>query len=446
MRSLHIGTSGLLAQQRVLDQAAHDLANATTPGHTRTRVGLLPGITTPANGLGAGEVGTGVVTGDVVRYRDDLLDQAARRSLSDAGSAEARSEWLGRAQDVLGRAPDDVGGTLSGFWASFDDLVVDPTGGAARDGVLSAGGRVAAGLNRAAERLDRLTDDVHASLDARAAEVTALSAQVARLNGLVAEATVRGDVPADLMDQRDVALDRLSELVGATDVLPDADGGVEVRVGGAVLVSGTRAKTLEVDHTGGGLPTLRTASGQAVRAEGSVAGDLAALGDLAGVRAGVDDLTVRVRDQVNAAHAAGFGLDGVGGRDFFTGTGARDLAVDPSLGRDQVAASASGARADGDHALLLAGLRGQAVAGRTATDQATDLGGRLGTAGRDAAWAARGAAAAADGAEQRRLAAHAVNLDEATVQVMQAQHAYAASAQVVRAADELLQTLLGMMR
>ena len=94
----------------------------------------------------------------------------------------------------------------------------------------------------------------------------------------------------------------------------------------------------------------------------------------------------------------------------------------------------------------MAGLRGEAVGGRTATVQAADLGGRLGIAGRDAAWAARGATAAADAAEQRRLAAHGVNLDEATVQVMQAQHAYAASAQVVRAADELLQTLLGMMR
>src|SRR5690606_13425408 len=61
--------------------------------------------------------------------------------------------------------------------------------------------------------------------------------------------------------------------------------------------------------------------------------------------------------EVIAVHAAGFGLDGVDGRDFFTGTDAFDIDLNADLAANPhwvAAASGPGAPGDGTNALALA--------------------------------------------------------------------------------------------
>jgi len=53
----------------------------------------------------------------------------------------------------------------------------------------------------------------------------------------------------------------------------------------------------------------------------------------------INDLASRIIDQGNSVHAAGVGIDGVGGLKFFTGTNAKDMQVDPTLTANRVAAA-----------------------------------------------------------------------------------------------------------
>ena len=73
-------------------------------------------------------------------------------------------------------------------------------------------------------------------------------------------------------------------------------------------------------------------------------------------------MAAALADRVNEVHRRGYSLDGdrtsgPDGGDFFTGRTAATLQVRADLTERGLAASASGAPADGNHALALAGLR-----------------------------------------------------------------------------------------
>src|SRR3954463_15974355 len=101
--SLNIGVSALYAAQRAVETAAHNVANSNTPGYTRQRLSVTNAI--PTNGVpgrpGSGQVGMGVQIPSIERIRDRLADLVYRSESAAAGSADARSMMLDRAQGVL---------------------------------------------------------------------------------------------------------------------------------------------------------------------------------------------------------------------------------------------------------------------------------------------------------------------------------------------------------
>ena len=76
--ALWTGVSGLIAAQRQLEVAAHNIANVNTEGYSRQRVELTPSRPSPGNfgARGDGQVGTGVSIADIVRMRNSLTDAA----------------------------------------------------------------------------------------------------------------------------------------------------------------------------------------------------------------------------------------------------------------------------------------------------------------------------------------------------------------------------------
>src|SRR5205823_2281625 len=77
------------------------------------------------------------------------------------------------------------------------------------------------------------TDD--AATDA-IAQINALGSSIGELNKEIIDSKAVGAEPNDLLDQRDVLIDKLSQLVN-TSVTADPSGGVAISVGGAALVA-----------------------------------------------------------------------------------------------------------------------------------------------------------------------------------------------------------------
>ena len=79
---LNTAVSALTAAQTALDTAAHNTANASTPGYSRQRVRLVASapFTYPSfnqSGL-PGQIGTGVTVAAIERVRDAFLDLQIR--------------------------------------------------------------------------------------------------------------------------------------------------------------------------------------------------------------------------------------------------------------------------------------------------------------------------------------------------------------------------------
>ncbi len=470
---LKTGASALTAAQRAVETAAHNAANSTSPGYTRQRV--TTGATVPTQGIdgvpGTGHRGTGVEVLSIERMRDVLGDLAVRAEEGAAGAAQVRAEVLDRAQGILGVYGSGVSESLSKMFAAFDQLALTPNTPAARQLVLEQAQSFANGLNEAASTLDRIRSDASAQAGAEATQVNDLAAEVANLNKHIVAALNGGQSPNDLLDRRDLLLDDLSRLTGAT-VRQGSNGAIDVRVGGSILVQGATAIPVELKKPQGSNDLALLMQGQPVKAGGQVGARLEVLAkDLRTIEAQLDDVAKAVAKGVNQVHRAGYYAEGKKDQGFFAGhptpdvITAANLRLDPSLTVDRLAVAVVGEPGEattfsplnGENALKLADLR------RTGIGLTQSVGGREVTVtSTPAEWLNRvtstlasGASAALAAAETteisvtslraQRESAHGVSIDEEMIELVKFQHSYDAAARVISIADEMLNTLINGM-
>ena len=446
---LNTAMRALLVQQGALDRVAHNIANVNTPGYSRQRV-HLGAVPPPDQGL----PGQGVEILSVERVRDLFVDFQIRAENRSAGEYEARSRVLEMAELSLGE-PGEGGmrAILVGFFNSWRDLSNAPEQSAMRSAVVQAGATLATAANRADQSFSRLRDESNSRVGQIVTEVNGLAQEIADLNQKIVAVRATGDPAGDLTDQRDLALDRLSHLVDINYVEQES-GRVDVLTGGRSLVGGNDVYPLEVVPDAGNGNYWRVqwaADGEAYRGRG---GELKGYLDMRDVDlpariADLDTLVSQVITDVNAAHAAGFALDGVTtGTDFFAGTGAADIEVNGALFGDLNLVAAStlpNAPGDGSNALALADL--QAADNLTGGSETYEefYGGfvtRLGVAVKDAQGLARAQSLSIEHLEQLRQSVSGVNLDEEMVNLVQYQRAFEASSRVMQKIDEMLDQLI----
>ena len=442
--TLWTGVSGLTAAQRQMEVAAHNVANVNTEGYSRQRVELVS--SNPSTGVygvrGDGMRGTGVTIADVVRARSGLTDAAYRSEAGIGAAADAKASVLSRAEQVLGPVDGGVPSALSAFWASWDQLSTNPTDTASRPGVLDAGAALAGQINSGAAQLSRLSDETLNQAKDTVDQVNRLADQIARLNTSISDAVVGQQSPNDLMDQRDELVDQLSALTGATVRTGDLQS-ADIYVGNRALVRGGTVEKLQVANTGPA--TVSWALDGAAATAGGQLGALVELSNstLPGLQSELDALANGLRDQINAAHQAGKDQDGNAGLAFFTGTGAADLGVNPALDVRKVAASETGAAADGNNALAIAGLRTTPAIGTNSVQQAVEaLAGHLGSLAASAKGASDASASVITNIKAERASTSSVSIDEEMADLVRFQHSYEAAAKVITVVDQCLDVLV----
>jgi flagellar hook-associated protein 1 FlgK len=265
-----------------------------------------------------------------------------------------------------------------------------------------------------------------------------------------------GGTAHEFRDQRDLALKDLSKLADVRTFEKD-DGMVSVSIGaeGTPLVTDTVT-------AGDGVPLkLDGATNGIVDADGNpvavAGGKLKGLidtrdVDLKGYIADLDALAETLMESVNGLHRNGTGLDGVAGRDFFTGTSAADMDVHPDLVDDvsRIAAAGSGEALPGGNgnALAMADLQNSLVMndGRSTFDEFySALVGRVGSAAQSASQGALHQSEMMTQLETYRESISGVSLDEEMINLIQFQNAYQAAAKLITVADELLDTVINML-
>lgn len=454
--ALQSALSGLLAQRQRLDVIGHNVANVSTPGYSRQSADLVSGGGGPAPALFSGSLltGDGVDVVGISRYRDEFLETRALGERGATAQVSIQSRYLERLE-LVHTEPSDNGlaATLDTLWSSFDDLANHPGEIPQRTAVLEQAEATIDQFRFMDDQIRTLRQTAVGEAEALVTQVNDLATEVAALNDSLRPLLLSGASPNDLLDQRDLALGKLSELVGARVQNRD-DGSVDVYVGGRSLVSGSRTVELQsetvVDPALADVNVKRLAfrldGGGEVFPTGGQAAGLVEMANTAipdAIR-GLDRVVDSFVTSVNSLHTTGQDLDGATGWNFFdpTGTTAASIAMSADVvdqPRRVAIATVGAGQLDVAVGQQIAALRDE-VGGPD--DVYSELVGGLGVK----VGSARSRAAAQESVMQRvdeaRLAARSVNIDEEMIDLVAAQRAYEASARMINAVDEMLDILV----
>src|SRR5262249_52821508 len=150
-----------------------------------------------------------------------------------------------------------------------------------------------------------------------------IGSEIASLNKQIVVAESSGQRANDFRDRRDLLVDRLSELV-QVNVTEQPSGSINVALGSQNLVTGYATGAAPTTATGpGGMWQVKFSSNSALATLGSAeVGGLVTARDtnLPNYLGQLDTIAGDLISAVNTLHAAGYGQDGVNGRNFFSGT------------------------------------------------------------------------------------------------------------------------------
>jgi flagellar hook-associated protein 1 FlgK len=460
---LNSARQGMRAQQTAVQVASNNIANAQTVGYSRQRVDLQAALPTR---FSFGTVGTGVEITGISRSRDTLLDMAFRSDSQAASYASTRSSTLTQVQNVFNE-PSDTGlsASLDAFWSAWSDLANDPTNTAAKSMVRQAGNTVASTLNRFASQLDQIDQFNREGMNADVNSANNIARSIADLNTRIISAETGNQTANDLRDQRDVLLDKLSDLVGG-QVVEHADGAVAYYVAGRMLIDHDDVKPMTMNDNYPPTVTMPQNASPLSGIGGSLGARLeVSTTDVPLMLSKLDAIAAGLIQEVNAIHSGGTTytgnppVAGVAGNffDATTPATARAIRLDATMTNGSaVAAAGPGNPGPGNNAIAaaLTALRSNAVSltDSTGTTTATfgdffnETVGTIATSVKDASDEATVQQTLASNSETRRQAVSGVSTDEELISVIEHQHAYQAAARLVTVVDEMMQTLVELGR
>jgi flagellar hook-associated protein 1 FlgK len=199
--------SGLTANQASLAITSSNVANANTTGYVAESVNQ---IEEPTGGAGASALVTGVS-----RDIDSFVQSQLRTETGGAGFANQTSNILTQLQSIYG-TPGGTGTletALNNFSSAIQALQTSSTGLSAQTTALSAAQALAQQLNTTSQGIQTLRTNVQQDIGNSVAQANTDMQQIAALNTKLQSMSPTDPSAATLEDQRDSAINDLSNLV-----------------------------------------------------------------------------------------------------------------------------------------------------------------------------------------------------------------------------------------
>ncbi|MDR2793039.1 MAG: flagellar hook-associated protein FlgK [Treponema sp.] len=328
---IEIGKRAVNANAQAINTTGHNLSNASTEGYSRQRIEFsafdpiyLPGLNREQT---AGQIGQGVVIQRIERARDQLLDRRIAVQAGNEGYWSTRDPYVRMLEQVyLEPGENSIRSKMDSFWDSWQELAVYPSDTAPRNAVIERGRTLVDAVHERYGSLKGLQDMVDEDITLRIQQVNKLSREIAGLNHDIQRIQAQGDNPNDLLDRRDLLVDRLSSYIDITIDSRDPDEYM-VHTAGMVLVQGSIGRQFALepapalpDGAQGYSQITWADTGENIYFRG---GSVAALVDLRddAIQQEIqtlDSMTIHFIDLVNEVHRNAYGLNGSTGQDFFT--------------------------------------------------------------------------------------------------------------------------------
>jgi flagellar hook-associated protein 1 len=242
--ALATAMSGLSANQAALSIISSNVANAQTPGYVEQTPNQIE--------VASGTYGSTVQTTGVNRDLDLFIQSQLRTETSGGSYATQISNILGQLQSVYGTPGGDgtLENSLNNFTTALQSLSSSPSDSSAQSVALTAAQSLASQLNTTTQGIQSLRTDVDQDIGTSAAQANTDMTQIANINSQLLGLSSSDPLAATLEDQRDSAINDLSNLV---DINVTSTSGNQVNIftnSGIQLVGGPLASTLQYSSVG----------------------------------------------------------------------------------------------------------------------------------------------------------------------------------------------------
>lgn len=484
---LSIGKTGLSSAKTSIETAGHNLSNVNTEGYSRQRVIQTTNVPIVKSGL---IQGTGVNVKGITRFHDQFVEKKLNSSISDKQFYEDRSLQLEQVENIFNEI--NSGGLhqiLNGFYNAFRELANQPENETIRSVVRDNALLVVKDFRRIGEELNNISKGIDSKIEQEVSDINIMLHQVAKINKTLIAMEASGDETGDLRDQRDTIVRNLSKSFGI-QTYEDNKGQFIINAAGiGTLVAGAQVQELLTARMGkdrspygseGSVEVFFKERPTAPIGKKFLTGAIGSLVttrniDVANVKKEVDDIAYDFINTTNAIHRRGYvnrkieedptqrtiaSVDSKGkttGINFFTPPTERegtalviDLSEDVKSDLSNIVTAFS-PNAPGDNRISLAISKIQhekifAEGTKTIEEQFLGTVGKIGVQTGKARMDSEQSEGIWAQMKSLRERLSGVSIDEETANLMKFQHAYDASAKVMKTADEMFQTVLAIKR
>lgn len=457
---LSIATSALQANQYAIDVTGQNIANASTAGYHRQEA--VFSASSPqrgkiiGGGIGNPVLGSGVLVESVQRSQTDFLDGQVRYVNQQYGNWDAINSNIQEVQSLIQEPDSTSDGTGTGistlmnnFWNSWQNLSSLPTSSASRVNVEESGQTLAQGITTLHQNITSLQNEADKTIASKASDINETAKQIATLNQQIISSIAGGYQPNDLMDKRDRLVEGLSKDTNVT-VYGTAGSEMIISIGGKALVQGDQVNEVKVTQDANGRSQISWSDDDS--AVNITGGEIKGLMDardtiLGGYLDSLNEIASSIITQVNAVHSAGTTMSGAPAGDFFTGTDASNMAVNPDLISDptKVAAAGDGTTGDNSIAKAIAAIKSTTDSnGQTINDIYNTFVSQIGADANQASNQVDAISASLIQLNTQRQSVSGVSMDEEMTNMVKFQQGYNAAARIFTTMNSMLDTLMSM--
>jgi flagellar hook-associated protein 1 len=453
---IDLAKQALMADQAALNITATNVANQNTPGYTRQVATWQNHDIVSINGT--------VMTNPTVTavsQRDRVLEQRLQQQMQVSSQSSALANALGQIEDIFGlsststsAASTQLGTAIDSFFNAFSKLAGNPTDSATRQIVLAAANALASSFNSASNQLSSLSSGLDQEVGTIVGQVNSLTASIASLNQQIAAISPNSDAGA-LEDQRQQAIQQLSQLVGLDQITTNGNGITLTTSNGAVLVSGSNSFALTTSNVDGVTHVLAGTGTQQDVTSGLTGGQLGGVlaardQQIPSIQNQLDQLASAIGTAVNQQNEQGLDGNGNAGQAIFSlptsSTGAAAAITVATSDPEAIAAAATGEGAAGNtNATALSHLATSVlISGQTAAGYLASFLGRIGTTAAGANTDNTNQLATLTQLTTQRNSLSAVSLDEEAANLTNYQRSYEAASKVFTIADTIMASAINL--
>jgi flagellar hook-associated protein 1 len=315
---LNISISAIEAATEGMQTVSNNTANVNTPGYNMETINQVSvnGADIPAGGLGAGV--------DVTSIQRAFNQFVYQEILGATATNQSASTIYSNIQNLSGMFPVASGGenglgqAISAFFGGANTVAQDPSNIPDRQVMLGDAQSVASLFNSVGTTLASDLTTQNQQIGSMVNQINTLTGQIASLNTTIEaeEGSTGGTAPNSLLDQRDQAVEQLSQLIGV-NVVTAANGSENIyAAGGATLVAGNTSFALQAtsgSYSDGNTSVVYGPTGEDITASisgGQLGGLIAFRAQLTNVANSVGALAASFATAINDQQAQGVDLNG----------------------------------------------------------------------------------------------------------------------------------------